>query len=73
MVRKEHAEALILVAGFNWAYDLTPLKEDPIDAEGIAYVSHPYPEKRKAPWEEKWESTGALHRREGNLLGGLVL
>ena len=55
-IRKEHAEALILVAGFNWAYDLTPIKEDPVDAEGIAYVSHPYPEKRKAPWEDQWEA-----------------
>jgi len=56
VIRKEHDESLILVAGFNWAYDLTPIREDPIDAEGIAYVSHPYPEKREAPWEEKWEA-----------------
>ena len=56
IIRKEHAEALVLVAGFNWAYDLIPIKEDPVDAEGIAYVSHPYPEKRKAPWEDQWEA-----------------
>ncbi|MBN2350025.1 MAG: cellulase family glycosylhydrolase [Bacteroidales bacterium] len=34
-----------LVAGFNWAYDLRPVKENPINREGIAYVSHPYPGK----------------------------
>jgi aryl-phospho-beta-D-glucosidase BglC (GH1 family) len=56
IIRKEHAKSLILVAGFNWAYDLTPIKKDPIDATGIAYVSHPYPEKRKAPWEKQWEA-----------------
>ena len=56
IIRRQHSDALILVAGFNWAYDLTPIKDDPIDAAGIAYVSHPYPEKREAPWEDKWES-----------------
>jgi endoglucanase len=47
--------AIPLVAGFNWAYDLSPLKTDPIDIPGIAYVSHPYPEKRPQPWEKQWE------------------
>jgi aryl-phospho-beta-D-glucosidase BglC (GH1 family) len=44
-----------LVAGFNWGYDLKPVKEDPIDIEGIGYVSHPYPQKTSAPFEENWE------------------
>lgn len=43
-----------LIAGFNWAYDLTPIKDSPINATGIAYVAHPYPQKREKPWEEKW-------------------
>lgn len=53
-----------LVAGFNWAYDLTPLKSDPIDRRGIAYVSHPYPQKAKPDeqteknfikfWQDSW-------------------
>lgn len=52
-----HDETVIpLVAGFDWAYDLTPLKEQPIDFPGIAYVSHPYPQKRAQPWETKWET-----------------
>lgn len=45
-----------LVGGFNWAYDLTYIRENPIDAEGIGYVVHPYPQKREQPWEEKWEA-----------------
>lgn len=45
-----------LVAGFNWAYDLTDTNDNPINAEGIAYVTHPYPQKREQSWEEKWEA-----------------
>ena len=56
VIRKNHPKSLIGVAGFNWAYDLSPIKDDPIHAPSIAYISHPYPEKREAPWEEKWEA-----------------
>ena len=55
IIRAHDAVGVPLVAGFDWAYDLTPVRESPIRAEGIAYVSHPYPQKRSAPWEEKWE------------------
>ncbi len=44
-----------LVSGFNWAYDLTPVRDEPIEAEGIGYVSHPYPMKVEEPWPEHWE------------------
>ncbi|PIQ21089.1 MAG: glycoside hydrolase [Cytophagales bacterium CG18_big_fil_WC_8_21_14_2_50_42_9] len=54
IIRANGAKAVPLIAGFNWAYDLTPVMNDPINAEGIAYVSHPYPMKREKPWEEKW-------------------
>lgn len=54
IIRANGSEAIPLVAGFNWAYDLTEVAENPVDAEGIAYVSHPYPQKREKPWEEKW-------------------
>jgi aryl-phospho-beta-D-glucosidase BglC (GH1 family) len=51
-----HDQSVIpLVAGFNWAYDLKPVAEAPIEKEGIGYVSHPYPQKVEAPFEEKWE------------------
>jgi endoglucanase len=53
-IRNNKAAAIPLVAGFNWAYDLTPVATDPVNAEGIAYVSHPYPMKREKPWEPKW-------------------
>jgi hypothetical protein len=55
MIRAYQAEAIPLVAGFDWAYDLTPIIEDPIRASGIGYVTHPYPNKRTQPWEPKWQ------------------
>ncbi len=55
LIRSYDTSAIPLVAGFDWAYDLTPLREEPIDAENIGYVTHPYPFKRTQPWEPKWE------------------
>lgn len=53
-IRANGGTAVPLVAGFNWAYDLTPVATAPIEAEGIGYVCHPYPMKRKAPWQAQW-------------------
>ena len=52
--------AIPLVAGLNWGYDLSYVREDPIGFPGVAYVSHPYPQKRPQPWEEKWEQDFGL-------------
>ncbi len=55
MIRANGAKNIPLVAGFNWAYDLKEIRYQPIKAEGIAYVSHPYPQKRPKPWADRWE------------------
>jgi endoglucanase len=55
LIRSFDNETVPLVAGFDWAYDLTPLREEPINAIGIGYVTHPYPNKRSQPWEPKWD------------------
>lgn len=55
LIRAYDKETIPLVAGFDWAYDLTPLNEDPIEAEGIGYVVHPYAWKRSTPMEPKWD------------------
>ena len=55
LIRAYDTETIPLVAGFDWAYDLTPIINEPINAEGIGYVSHPYDNNRKQPWEPKWE------------------
>jgi hypothetical protein len=54
-IRAEGAAGIPLVAGFDWAYDLTPVRDAPVRAGGVAYVSHPYPQKRPAPWPAQWE------------------
>jgi hypothetical protein len=55
LIRANNPQAIPVVAGFDWAYDLTPLRLSPIAAEGIAYAVHPYANKRPQPWESKWE------------------
>jgi hypothetical protein len=55
LIRAYDNETIPLVAGFDWAYDLTPLLIEPVKAENIGYVTHPYPHKRTKPWEPKWE------------------
>lgn len=54
-IRSTDVETIPLVAGFDWAYDLSPLRINPVEAANIGYVTHPYPHKRSKPWEPKWE------------------
>lgn len=46
-----------LIGGLDWAYDLSGVREAPIGFPGVAYVAHPYPQKRTPPWEAKWEES----------------
>ena len=55
VIQAHNPNAISLVAGFNWAYDLTPIAKDPIDRKNVAYVSHPYPMKVSAPYEQNWD------------------
>lgn len=57
IIRSHQNAAIPLVAGFDWAYDLSPVDKSPIKRPGVAYVSHPYPQKTTAPFEQKWEKT----------------
>ena len=68
IVRANGGKGIPLVAGFNWAYDLTPVKESPLEVTGIAYVSHPYPQKREKPWEEKWTSDWGFVKKKYPLI-----
>jgi hypothetical protein len=60
VIRYWDKERIPLVAGFDWAYDLSPLRNEPVRAEGVGYVTHPYPFKRTRPWEPKWEENFAF-------------
>ena len=55
LIRSYGSESVPLVAGFDWAYDLTQVRFEPIDAEQIGYSVHPYPHKRTPPYEPKWD------------------
>jgi endoglucanase len=55
IIRYSDKETIPIVGGFDWAYDLTPLRLEPINAEGIAYSTHPYSNKSPQPWAATWE------------------
>lgn len=55
MIHSFDRNKIPIVAGFDWAYDLAPLRTTPLNAEGIAYSVHPYVFKRSKPWEPKWD------------------
>ncbi|MCG8370397.1 MAG: glycoside hydrolase family 5 protein [Proteobacteria bacterium] len=64
MIRARDPDVIPLVTGFNWAYDLRYVRDEPVEREGIAYAAHPYPQKATpavpgkehffALWEEYW-------------------
>ncbi|HEY8993538.1 MAG TPA: cellulase family glycosylhydrolase [Lacunisphaera sp.] len=55
MIQKINPRAIVLVAGYNWGYDLTQVRYEPIRAANVAYVTHPYPQKRPENWELNWQ------------------
>ncbi|MDR0348279.1 MAG: glycoside hydrolase family 5 protein [Tannerella sp.] len=55
IIRYSDKETIPVVGGFDWAYDLTPLRLEPVNAEGIAYSTHPYANKSPQPWTATWE------------------
>lgn len=55
IIQAWNPHAISLVAGFNWAYDLKPVASAPIERGNVAYVSHPYPQKVGAPYEQNWD------------------
>lgn len=49
-------EAVVLVAGVDWGYDLSGVVKDPVDRPNVVYETHPYPWKdrgwKSAQWKE---------------------
>lgn len=55
LIQAHDDQVVLLVGGFNWAYDLSMAKGDLIKRNNIGYVSHPYPQKEQAePFEKAW-------------------
>lgn len=55
MIQKINPRAIALVAGYNFGYDLAHVRYEPIRAGNVAYVTHPYPQKRRENWELHWQ------------------
>jgi len=49
-------DAIPLVAGLDWAYDLSDYSSDPLRNTGFAFAVHPYAGRSGEPWEEHWET-----------------
>lgn len=56
VVRANDPASVVVVAGLDWAYELRDVIAHPVEADAVAYASHPYPQKRPEPWEAKWEA-----------------
>jgi endoglucanase len=71
IIAAHEARAIPLVAGFDWAYQLGPIAQQPIERAGIGYVSHPYPGKAKAsngPIEQQWDAAFGFATRKYPLI-----
>ena len=55
VIHANDRHVISLVSGFDWAYDLEPVGDDPIERENVGYVAHPYPGKCDPPREPDWE------------------
>jgi len=53
IIHEIDSEKIALGSGFDWAYDLTVPAADPVDDPNLGYVSHPYLQKGKPPWESR--------------------
>jgi endoglucanase len=61
MICDVNPDAIAIVGGLDWAYDLQPVAADPVQHPNVVYAVHPYPQKRPEPWETYWEADfGAL-------------
>jgi endoglucanase len=54
-INKVDDKKVYLVAGMDWGYFLDETVKNPVNRKNVAYVTHPYPQKRKQPWEPQWE------------------
>lgn len=54
-VRAVDPDAICMVAGLDWAFDLYFAGGDPVLRDQVAYINHPYPSKAAHPWPENWE------------------
>lgn len=54
VIREEDPDALVLVAGVDWCYDLSKASADPVKRPNIAYAVHVYPDRPMLFWWFSW-------------------
>ena len=64
IIYAQDTKVIPLVAGFNWAYDLRPIAQNPIARPGVAYTAHPYPQKTSQNLSSDQESNFVLWQRD---------
>ncbi|MCB0718558.1 MAG: glycoside hydrolase family 5 protein [Bacteroidetes bacterium] len=47
--------AIPLVGGLDWGYNISYVRDRPVAYPNVAYVTHPYPQKRAEPWPPEWQ------------------
>lgn len=53
VIRKNDPDAVIIVGGLHWAYDISHAIDYPIERENIVYATHPYPKAYEfKTWDE---------------------
>lgn len=57
IIYEQNPRAIPVVAGLDWAFDLTSAGASPLRNTGVAYAAHPYPGHAGQPWESNWESS----------------
>lgn len=51
----ENPDAIPVVGGIRFSFDLRDVGREPIKNRGVAYAVHPYPGNAEQPWKKNWE------------------
>ncbi len=54
VIRRHDDDAVIIVGGVDWSYDLRGAMKKPIKGDNIAYAVHVYPDRPQESWEDYW-------------------
>jgi len=56
VIYQKNPDAIPVVGGIAWAYDLTGVATEPLRNQGVVFAAHPYPgHAPKDSWEKAWE------------------
>jgi hypothetical protein len=59
-INKVDDQKVYLVAGMDWGYFLDETVKNPVNRKNVAYVTHPYPQKRNSRGNRSGKKTGDM-------------